>query len=116
MIRRPPRSTLFPYTTLFRSHRVAGPRPLHLRIEADGFRHREVGLVVHVGVAHALVVLDYRDRGLLDDELHEVLAAARDDEINQLVLLEQQGGDLAVGVVDERDRSGRDADLLAGLT
>src|SRR3712207_9586193 len=24
MIRRPPRSTLFPYTTLFRSHRVPG--------------------------------------------------------------------------------------------
>src|SRR5690348_17440769 len=30
MIRRPPRSTLFPYTTLFRSHRVRGrPAPLH---------------------------------------------------------------------------------------
>src|SRR6266496_5419956 len=27
MIRRPPRSTLFPYTTLFRSHRGAGGRP-----------------------------------------------------------------------------------------
>src|SRR5690349_22305645 len=26
MIRRPPRSTLFPYTTLFRSHRSAGRR------------------------------------------------------------------------------------------
>src|SRR2546422_8553788 len=26
MIRRPPRSTLFPYTTLFRSHRVRGRR------------------------------------------------------------------------------------------
>src|SRR5689334_23691776 len=26
MIRRPPRSTLFPYTTLFRSRRVARPR------------------------------------------------------------------------------------------
>src|SRR5260370_29961112 len=25
MIRRPPRSTLFPYTTLFRSHPAAGP-------------------------------------------------------------------------------------------
>src|SRR3712207_6860048 len=25
MIRRPPRSTLFPYTTLFQSERVAGP-------------------------------------------------------------------------------------------
>src|SRR6266498_4330705 len=27
MIRRPPRSTLFPYTTLFRSEAQAGPRP-----------------------------------------------------------------------------------------
>src|SRR2546430_3738193 len=26
MIRRPPRSTLFPYTTLFRSHRIAASR------------------------------------------------------------------------------------------
>src|SRR2546430_15400430 len=26
MIRRPPRSTLFPYTTLFRSHRLGGRR------------------------------------------------------------------------------------------
>src|SRR3990167_10364414 len=29
MIRRPPRSTLFPYTTLFRSHRLQ--QPLHRR-------------------------------------------------------------------------------------
>src|SRR3989440_11131947 len=29
MIRRPPRSTLFPYTTLFRSYRVLGTRLLH---------------------------------------------------------------------------------------
>src|SRR2546426_5442818 len=27
MIRRPPRSTLFPYTTLFRSHRPPAPHP-----------------------------------------------------------------------------------------
>src|SRR3712207_7119331 len=32
MIRRPPRSTLFPYTTLFRSDRVVGP----VRADADG--------------------------------------------------------------------------------
>src|SRR5437588_3429086 len=34
LIRRPPRSTLFPYTTLFRSsgaHSSAGERPLHTR-------------------------------------------------------------------------------------
>src|SRR2546427_7307694 len=29
MIRRPPRSTLFPYTTLFRSHAVVGTRGAH---------------------------------------------------------------------------------------
>src|SRR3989337_4193922 len=31
MIRRPPRSTLFPYTTLFRSHRLGGGRCPHRR-------------------------------------------------------------------------------------
>src|SRR3712207_8829312 len=40
MIRRPPRSTLFPYTTLFRSDTAAGGR-LHrtgdlVRLQADG--------------------------------------------------------------------------------
>src|SRR3712207_7741015 len=29
MIRRPPRSTLFPYTTLFRSHRMLGVQVAH---------------------------------------------------------------------------------------
>src|SRR2546425_3763418 len=31
MIRRPPRSTLFPYTTLFRSHRTANEAPAPFR-------------------------------------------------------------------------------------
>src|SRR5689334_23950637 len=39
MIRRPPRSTLFPYTTLFRSHRDFGHRPElqpnHYRLSRD---------------------------------------------------------------------------------
>src|SRR3712207_8678704 len=36
MIRRPPRSTLFPYTTLFRSRHRRGrrPEPLHLLLHA----------------------------------------------------------------------------------
>src|SRR5260221_9415014 len=36
MIRRPPRSTLFPYTTLFRSHRDAACRPHVVEIDAGG--------------------------------------------------------------------------------
>src|SRR5437868_11209516 len=46
MLRRPPRSTLFPYTTLFRSHTVVGfeharaflgrnPRPFVLDLDSD---------------------------------------------------------------------------------
>src|SRR5258705_1345985 len=45
MIRRPPRSTLFPYTTLFRSHR--GPRP-HLRPRAPALAHHEHRAAVDV--------------------------------------------------------------------
>src|SRR3712207_7650404 len=46
MIRRPPRSTLFPYTTLFRSARGDGQDVGHLRHHPD---RREVALVVEGG-------------------------------------------------------------------
>src|SRR2546422_3093045 len=46
MIRRPPRSTLFPYTTLFRSRDVAGRRghavaPAHAGLQSEGERSEE---------------------------------------------------------------------------
>src|SRR3712207_7056937 len=44
MIRRPPRSTLFPYTTLFRSH------PGHERRHGDADRRGEDAGVVEPGV------------------------------------------------------------------
>src|SRR2546430_9311924 len=42
MIRRPPRSTLFPYTTLFRSHHelvcpAAGELPFEVRLSAEAY-------------------------------------------------------------------------------
>src|SRR3989449_8631709 len=40
MIRRPPRSTLFPYTTLFRSHRRQPLRPLRRRLLLVAEDHR----------------------------------------------------------------------------
>src|SRR3712207_8993933 len=49
MIRRPPRSTLFPYTTLFRSregHRpivVRRPDASRLRVRAETWKEREKG-------------------------------------------------------------------------
>src|SRR3712207_8052392 len=39
MIRRPPRSTLFPYTTLFRSRPRSGRRPEDLRSPATSAAH-----------------------------------------------------------------------------
>src|SRR5690242_21932471 len=54
MIRRPPRSTLFPYTTLFRSRPVA----LHLD-EALATQH---GLMAHLNESNGYVV-DLRDLG-----------------------------------------------------
>src|SRR3712207_7122214 len=40
MIRRPPRSTLFPYTTLFRSH--PRPRPAEQLAQLDGDHRRDL--------------------------------------------------------------------------
>src|SRR5260370_39504154 len=47
MIRRPPRSTLFPYTTLFRSEDDlrARKRALQLRINANAFRQFRAGKI-----------------------------------------------------------------------
>src|SRR2546425_4561376 len=57
MIRRPPRSTLFPYTTLFRSHagRVDLPQQqLALRETADELG--ELGVARHADAAHIALV------------------------------------------------------------
>src|SRR3712207_8637278 len=50
MIRRPPRSTLFPYTTLFRSRLVRRLRPGHRQVDAE-VREADVGAHVEPAVA-----------------------------------------------------------------
>src|SRR5260370_24329721 len=50
MIRRPPRSTLFPYTTLFRSARVGG-HELFV-VEADEFDHAFLSLTPAIAVVN----------------------------------------------------------------
>src|SRR2546430_14500906 len=71
MIRRPPRSTLFPYTTLFRSHVAPGDEARHGRRQL-GARQGEVG-VAHRGggIPHLRMILEGRavDAGAVGGEL-----------------------------------------------
>src|SRR5256885_16223800 len=70
MIRRPPRSTLFPYTTLFRSHAVR-ETPFIVVPGQDA----DKGLVEHLGLGHVegravriVVEIDGNGRRLVDAE------------------------------------------------
>src|SRR3712207_6941087 len=61
MIRRPPRSTLFPYTTLFRSHALDEDL-LQLRVGGD---HPTLGALVLAGQHHdGVALLDLHRRRL----------------------------------------------------
>src|SRR3712207_9446371 len=71
MIRRPPRSTLFPYTTLFRSHEKP---PAHARLHAV---HLVAGRGVRDLVEQALRVAprDAEELGVLLDRAPEMVGA-----------------------------------------
>src|SRR5260221_6657921 len=74
MIRRPPRSTLFPYTTLFRSHASA-----HLLAQIR-IGHRHTGDVLHRGMREDQI-LDLLGADLLPAAVDEVLLPAFDHVI-----------------------------------
>src|SRR2546427_7321396 len=73
MIRRPPRSTLFPYTTLFRSDvvgrhtDVSGPLLDHLQDGVQHAAHRAEGRILARGGAAAAVELAEQLVGAVDE-------------------------------------------------
>src|SRR3712207_7074327 len=79
MIRRPPRSTLFPYTTLFRSELAAGP----LRDESVKFYGVHIEDRERVG---NYTVLHYRWRGLVRSEEHTSELQSRQYLVCRLLL------------------------------
>src|SRR2546421_9571918 len=82
MIRRPPRSTLFPYTTLFRSHR----RNLGLTSRA------KLGLQIATSVLIAVTLIAMQTRGLYSTRLmvrseeHTSELQSRSDLVCRLLL------------------------------
>src|SRR3989442_8855357 len=77
MIRRPPRSTLFPYTTLFRSLQLAD---LRLQL-AESLGARLVAADLRIDLAHQLVELAHFSRGTVD---HITLLLERDRKSTRL--------------------------------
>src|SRR3712207_7013642 len=83
MIRRPPRSTLFPYTTLFRSNSdLAFPTLCDLRERGRHLAHRlgrvedEIGLVIRASRTHhqcrRLTVTDEEVQGRSEEHTSEL--------------------------------------------
>src|SRR3989442_6480908 len=97
MIRRPPRSTLFPYTTLFRSDPLEHREVLRLRVGVERRHH-----------APAAELLD-RDEGVADPEtparpraLGQALDALDDDVGPEPAAVHAERRDRAVGGDEER--------------
>src|SRR2546422_2157694 len=92
MIRRPPRSTLFPYTTLFRSHGPVLDAPLHLAagVQVAAPRERDEALGVGRSEEHT---------SELQSRLHLVcrlLLEKKNDNNNQRSMAYGGGGEQAV--------------------
>src|SRR3712207_8225671 len=67
MIRRPPRSTLFPYTTLFRSRGARRAEPAHCEVGRLALAHQDRPLAARRGrLARQLRPLQVRSPALLD--------------------------------------------------
>src|SRR5258705_183176 len=99
MIRRPPRSTLFPYTTLFRSR--ADPQE---DLVAQPFPDHDAVADLFAGIAHAA------DRAALVRHQQELAAEHRlRDLVEEFLADAMHGEDTGVG-----DRAGRD-DLVVGF-
>src|SRR3712207_7746614 len=87
MIRRPPRSTLFPYTTLFRSNAdIADAVRRHVLITGDTEFEREVGLELLVATARLWRSLGHHDSTRERSEEHTSELQSRQYLVCRLLL------------------------------
>src|SRR5258707_2671480 len=78
MIRRPPRSTLFPYTTLFRS-------PVVMRVRVDETRRRNFARSIHFDVGFgAIEPADFRDAVAAHADIAKIGRLDRDRKSTRL--------------------------------
>src|SRR3712207_9033586 len=105
MIRRPPRSTLFPYTTLFRSPRGADRKKLVVWVEIDRCMADAVGAVT--GARLGRRSLKYFDYGkvaatFLNTETGEAVRVVALEESRRLA--DERHPEIAIGRASCRER------------
>src|SRR3712207_8662986 len=83
MIRRPPRSTLFPYTTLFRSARTEGDGMV-AELDAERAAHHQEELVLHLVVVPDELPQHLHELHLLAVQLADDLRAPVDRKSTRL--------------------------------
>src|SRR5260370_26259335 len=98
MIRRPPRSTLFPYTTLFRSRGLAGLR-VGRRGRAGGDRLRGVGAVTHQ-VRHER--RDFKRHLFPRSEEHTSELQSHLNLVCRLLLEKKKNKEISLGLISNR--------------
>src|SRR3712207_8940581 len=84
MIRRPPRSTLFPYTTLFRSAREADYHSGRRRDYSRRQPHRPLGLLRPPALSGLLLARARRARPRSLDERHRVVRLRSEEHTSEL--------------------------------
>src|SRR2546427_5816447 len=109
MIRRPPRSTLFPYTTLFRSHRSLRAAALEVAPRELGAEDRLVARRERKGRRHEL---PHAHQGARDDHA-ETLGEAERDTL-AIAARAALGDDVARHLEDGGRHAGEPARELAG--
>src|SRR2546430_10328160 len=93
MIRRPPRSTLFPYTTLFRSPLGMLGEPGMVRRALDGEVERDLHAVVGTGLHEALKVREGSElgmHGVVRSEEHTSELQSQSNLVCRLLLVQQK--------------------------
>src|SRR2546427_12656796 len=83
MIRRPPRSTLFPYTTLFRSRKAVACAACH-GLDGNSTNPTVPSIAGQVGIYLHWQLLLYRDKRRVDPQMAPIAAALSESDMADL--------------------------------